>query len=550
MTKFLNLATLPPELLQILSSNSTTTMAVENDSGLIVEGSRNSRLASLAGSMRRRGQSAESIEAALLVENSTRCDPPLSDSEVSKIARSISRYPPTSGPGVQIATYVENKNKAPDLDNAHRFVDENLSEIRYCEELGGWLLWDGCRWAPDRTRKIFELAKKSIDDELNKAIESSDDDYAKEMVRVRQAPRIKALIELARTDQRIATTADVFNRDRHLLNCRNATVDLRDGSQKKPDRKDLITQVTSVAYEPNATSVVLSKFLGDITGNDQVYANFLKRLAGYFATGDTSAEILPFIYGPPQTGKSTFVEFLKRVLGDYAKTADFTTWLDNSHGTAGGPRGDIARLDGARLVVSVEVKEGSDLAVGLLKQVTGGDKMVARHMYSREFEFHPMFKIVLVANDPPRISNEDEAMWRRVLRVPFNHAPAVPDPSLKRDLLDQKLSGEAELAWIVQGAVEFYEHGLAIPATVADSTESYRVEMDQLGQFFRERLMFDPDKQIMRAVLAEIYEAWCDEVGEKPLSRQKLYRRIVEQGGVSFKTSGHLGFSGVGLGLR
>lgn len=549
MNSYSNLATIPPKLLNILSGEPNSKVGNPNDEASVIEGRRNTFLLSLAGSMRRRGQSVESIGAALLEENRMKCDPPLSNKEVMNIAQSIVKYEPTSGPGVKTRRYIERNHKAPDLDNAIRFVNDNLADIRYCEELGGWLLWDGCRWAADRTRRIFEFAKKSINDELIKAIESSDDNYAKALMQVRQAPRIKALIELASADPRIATTADVFDRDRHLLNCPNVTVDLRDGSQKSHDRLDFITKITSVAFDPDASSARLDKFLGDITGSDQVYSNFLKRLAGYFATGETSEEILPFIYGPPLTGKSTFVEFLKRVFGDYAKTADFTTWLDNSHATAGGARGDIARLDGARLVVSVEVKEGSTLAAGLLKQITSGDKVVARHMYSREFEFYPQFKIVLVANDPPRISNEDEAMWRRVLRVPFDHAPAVPDPALKRDLLDPKLSGEAELAWIVEGAVEFYEYGLAIPTTVTDSTKSYRVEMDQLGQFFQERLEFHPDKQIMRPVLAAIYEAWCDEMGEKPLSRQKLYGRIVEEGGVSFKSNGVLGFSEVGLAL-
>lgn len=60
----------------------------------IEEGTRNSVMASLAGALRRKGLSYEAILAALLVENESRCDPPLSDHEIETIARSISRYKP------------------------------------------------------------------------------------------------------------------------------------------------------------------------------------------------------------------------------------------------------------------------------------------------------------------------------------------------------------------------------------------------------------------------------------------------------------------------
>lgn len=57
-------------------------------------GERNNRLTSLAGKMRRGGMARESIEAALLEENRRRCNPPLEDAEVLKIAKSVAAYEP------------------------------------------------------------------------------------------------------------------------------------------------------------------------------------------------------------------------------------------------------------------------------------------------------------------------------------------------------------------------------------------------------------------------------------------------------------------------
>ena len=134
-------------------------------------------------------------------------------------------------------------------------------------------------------------------------------------------------------------------------------------------------------------------------------------------TGDTSEEVLFFAHGPTATGKTRSSRRSAAVLGDYAATADFETFLKR-HGDAG-IRNDVARLAGARLVISVEVDDGQALAEGLLKLLTGGDTVAARFLYRETFEFRPVFKLWLAANDRPRVNADDAAMWRRILQLPF-----------------------------------------------------------------------------------------------------------------------------------
>ena len=109
--------------------------------------------------------------------------------------------------------------------------------------------------------------------------------------------------------------------------------------------------------------------------------------------------MLFFAHGPTATGKSSKLEAIRGVLGDYAATADFETFLKR-HGDAG-IRNDVARLAGARLVISVEVDDGKALAEGLLKLLTGGDTVAARFLYRETFEFRPVFKLWLAANERP-----------------------------------------------------------------------------------------------------------------------------------------------------
>ncbi|EDO0402209.1 DNA primase, partial [Listeria monocytogenes] len=86
---------------------------------------------------------------------------------------------------------------------------------------------------------------------------------------------------------------------------------------------------------------------------------------------------------------------------------------------------DIARLHGARFVTTTEPNEGVRLDEGLVKQLTGGDKVTARHLYKDEFEFTPEFKIWMATNHKPIIRGRDDGIWRRLHLVPFT--VKIPD---------------------------------------------------------------------------------------------------------------------------
>ena len=125
-----------------------------------------------------------------------------------------------------------------------------------------------------------------------------------------------------------------------------------------------------------------------------------------------------FVHGPGASGKSTFLDSLRAAMGDYAKVADFESFIQRREGAI---RDDIAELAGRRFVVSIEVDEGKRLAEGLVKMLTGGDTLRARFLYQEAFEFLPQCKLWLAANHAPRIKDDDSAMWRRILRIQFEH---------------------------------------------------------------------------------------------------------------------------------
>jgi putative DNA primase/helicase len=304
-----------------------------------------------------------------------------------------------------------------------------------------------------------------------------------------------------------------------------------------------------VNYDPTATLPLWDDFLATVTNEDIDLALFLRRCAGYSLTGSTLEEKLFFVHGPTATGKSTFIEALKATLGDYAQTADFETFLSRSQG--GGPRNDIAGLAGSRFVASIEVDKGRRLAEGLVKQLTGGDTVHARFLYHEGFSFKPAFKLWLSANDAPRASDDDSALWRRILRVPFEHS--IPgserDPSVKARLTDPAIAGAAILAWAVEGCRDWQVLGLRVPERVKAATESYRQEQDPLKDFFSERCIFMPKAETKASELWRAYRDWAAENGERwPVTRQDFVKRLTARGCVERRGAKGVRFwRGVGL---
>jgi len=410
-----------------------------------------------------------------------------------------------------------------DVGNAERLVTDHAEEIRFVPAVG-WHVWDGRRWRRDGDGEVMRRMKittRTMREEAAKLGQQGDELW-KHANRSESRPRLEAALALAQTDSAVIAHVDALDADPYLLNVENGTINLRTGALQPHRPSDLLTKLAPVHYDPDATSPRWAGVLRDATGEDEDLLAFLARAFGYTLTGDTGDEVLFFAHGPAATGKSTVLEALKATLGDYAATADFETFLAR-RGEAG-TRSDIARLAGARLVIGTEVDDGKRLAEGLLKQVTGGDTVTARFMYQDYFEYRPQFKLWLAANHRPRVNAQDEAMWRRIVQIPFTRVvpPEQRDPGLKRKLTTDATARSAILAWAVRGCLAWQTHGLAVPAAVRSYTAEYRAENDPIADWLTACGRVTHGRITAASALRASYEAWAEANGERPVSAKAL----------------------------
>jgi len=442
---------------------------------------------------------------------------------------------------------------ATDLGNAERLVAAHGRDLRHASGLG-WHAWGGRRWRRDSDGEVERRMKATVRAIYPEtAILDTPDEraaLAKWAAKSESEARIRAAISLARTEREVIAEPAALDAKPYLLNVENGTIDLSTGELREHQREDLLTKLAPVRYDPAANDPAWDVFLERTTGGDPDLSAFLRRVAGYTLTGDTGEEKLFFAHGQEATGKSTLFEALKAMLGDYAATADFETFVAK-HGDAG-PRADIARLAGARLVVSLEVDEGKRLAEGLVKQLTGGDTVAARFLYREAFEFRPAFKLWLAANARPRVSADDGAIWRRIVQVPFTEQ--VPeherDPRLKAHLKTDAGARSAILAWAVRGCLEWQRDGLRVPERVRDYTADYRAENDPVAEWLEARCELEPAATTTAGELRASYEKWTEQNGDRPISAKALGHALRGRGCERVKVNGERGWRGIALGGR
>jgi putative DNA primase/helicase len=337
--------------------------------------------------------------------------------------------------------------------------------------------------------------------------------------------RITALLKLASVHELIVLAANRLDADPWLLNVKNGTLDLRTGKLRAPRREDYITKLAPVEFHRDAECPRWLQFLEEVFAGDKQLIAFVQRVVGYCLTADTREQCLFMLHGTGANGKTTLLEIVAVMLGEYARRADASSFTTAHRRSV---RSDLARLRGARFVPAVEVESDARLAEVLVKQVTGGDTIVASHLYHEEFEFRPTFKVALTVNDLPEIRGEDFAIWRRVRTIPFDVRISKPDRTLPAKLHDE-LSGI--LAWAVRGCLQWQRRGLGQPGAVVEATESYRTDMDALRDFLDERCALGPNRKALNASLWTAYLKWSDRHAIRhPLTHKELTQRLKARG--------------------
>jgi putative DNA primase/helicase len=417
-----------------------------------------------------------------------------------------------------------------DTTNAYRLLTEYGKDIRYNALWKKWIVWNGSHWEMDDGYLIHDRGLKMIRGIYEELLKTSDFrdrlDIEKHAIQSESARRRKALIEVASWIPELNIKTDNLDKDPWLFNAKNGTIDLRTGEVREQKPEDLITRMANVEYSKEADCPTWKKFVMEIMNYNHELIHFIQNAAGWSITGDTSEQTMFILFGSGANGKSTFLNTIMNLLGDYAIATPTETFMKRSGDQI---TNDIARLRGARFVTTTEAEHGKRLSEPLIKQITGSDRMTARFLYGEYFNFVPTFKIYMATNHKPVIKGTDHGIWRRIKLIPFINR--IEEENQDKHL-EQKLLEEAPgiLNWLIEGAKRWSNEGLKTPNIIIRATDEYRAEMDIIGNFLKERCIQNTQGSIRARELFKCYQDWCMENNERACSERFLGLRLKEIG--------------------
>lgn len=418
-----------------------------------------------------------------------------------------------------------------DTGNADRFIDRYGHLYKYSYITKKFYIYDGEKWKIDDRGSIRKLIDEMIEDIKHEKIIHSDDiteeearEFFNKFYKKTRGTQSKKNITNELMHRKTATPDD-FDKDDMLLNVSNGYIDLTSRELYKHDINKMFLQIANTDYSEKMQPAVWIDFLNDIFDGDQEVIRYLQKALGYSLTGSTKEQIMFILHGKGRNGKSIFVETISEILGDYSNNMQAKSLMVKKNDNV---NTDIARLSKSRFVTSSEPNEGFRFDEGLIKQITGGDKVTARFLYGEEFEYTPKFKIWVSTNHKPIIRGTDDGIWRRLVLVPFD--VQIPEEKVDRDLKYKLLrESPAILNWMTEGAYMWMQEGLKMPNKLKKASKAYRTEMDVIEQFIEDKCKRSEGSKEAGKDLYEAYKTWADESGEYKMDKNKFGKKMKEK---------------------
>lgn len=427
-----------------------------------------------------------------------------------------------------------------DAANARRLVYFMQGHYKFVPDLG-WFKWDGTHYVLDKEKAIYQTAIEAADftqhaNPSNEQIKWAQLSHNKE--------RIANAITIAGTDPEVLVNAFDMDAEPNDICTPAGIINLQTGELRPADRRtDLNTRQTAVA--PGAVPTPhWDQFLRDVL-QDQERIDYLQELLGASLFGDSRFHVLPVLVGAGANGKSTLLDIVSGILGDYSAAMPENFLLDTN---ASAHPTEIARLRGVRFAMASETRPDGKFNESRVKMLTGGDTLSARFMNQNFFDFKPTHTLFLAVNHLPAVKSGGDGFWRRLRKIDFNIT--IPPEKRKENLANTiiETEGAGVLQWMVEGAVRVTRQGFNEPESIKLATLEYRYEEDHVAKFMSERIVEVAGGTAVKTSVFNAYRDWCVENGERPIPQNSLTRQIRSRINVGETTTGGLRmFTGIEL---
>lgn len=449
-------------------------------------------------------------------------------SALQKLQRERGRKSPYVSPSAFfVRKRTNDSKKMSDVRYRNEMLEDYKDQIKYNDGLG-WVVWNGKYYSIDPSNDA--VVADMIDNMASeKGFEALEGDARKSAV----------MRQLKQTTQvKFGNVMDYLDRQKHLYNVRNGTIDLRDGTLLQHDMKHKISMYSDVYYDPEAESQLWQEVLDKVTGRgvsgrsdseiDELQ-HWLQLAVGYSITGETSEQVFFVLHGRGGTGKGTFMKGLEAICGirdnGYYSAFDTKHLLSLGRDSVG-HNDHIASLLSKRVIHGNEVEQDRALNEQLIRRLTGGSPIQVSKKGRSTFTMELDGKFWIDLNDMFKIIEDGKnTTSRRLIKVDFDIMQDNSDSQIYNKI---KNESAGILRWAVEGAKRWYagESVKDLPAIVKRSVDTYLGEMDRVKQFLMECVEFDSNSVIKSRHLTMVFAEWSKKNGYHGVGSNSLISKL------------------------
>jgi putative DNA primase/helicase len=429
-----------------------------------------------------------------------------------------------------------------DTANAERFVHLFGNEVLYCPPEKEWYWWDGKRWKLDVMKHTQELALETAAAISNEAEFIDDPDLKKKLYgwakQSNSHERLRAMLSCAAMRDDMKVSPEQLDASPWLFNVENGTLDLQTGELRTHSKEDRISCLAPCLYDEEAVAGTFLDFIYHAMEKDGPLVDWLQRFLGYCLSGVTNKQCFALFHGKSNTGKSTLLNICHAVMGnDYSGTISSHSLFKPYERES---QIDLNHVVRCRLVTTNESIEGKSFPESFIKSITGGESMSMRKMYVGAAEFTPIYKIIIGTNFKPAVREAGDAIWRRMVYVPFRKVITNIDLEFAQRVANEERSGI--LNWLLRGArlASEMKGFTERPLIVEEAMQEYKSEEDIVGEFLEARCEEGEDFEVRFGELYAAFRKYREELEDKKYTMSaKGFALRLDGRGVERSKNGH-----------
>lgn len=300
-----------------------------------------------------------------------------------------------------------------------------------------------------------------------------------------------------------------LNSKKHLVPFTNGVYDLLENKFRKTKKEDYVNLTTNFDFDPKMHNQEVYTFLEQVLPNPGVRDFVLKKMSECLNGDIPNTYFLMFIGDSGANGKSQLLNLMKLTMGDFGEKVEVTL-LTRKRNNANEANCEKVKLMNKRFAFLSEPEDGEKINIGLLKELTGSEEIVARGLYQDSLSFVMEAKLFLACNELPEIKGEDVALWRRIRVVDFP-SKFVDEPSEPGEFpIDRTLPSRMreDPTWrqtFMNILLSYYTRIVPEPIEVKMKTNEYRQENNDFYNWLEENVEENEDELLQLKTICEMY---------------------------------------------